>query len=167
MFSRFFSPATLGLAFAGSDDRSMVRSTSTLFRTQASRLFANDSTVSRKEMIARYEKALSLPTDLKRRKLVFQKHNASCHRLGGGGGIMEDSPCRERLCCYRCSIQDRCKNASATAGWAATKVIGRPPFMRWRLAVRLKFFRSDLPGKRSELYHYPCVSWRVQFTLPG
>src|SRR5262249_60114664 len=63
----------------------LLRHADAKIRARATALFAGGSTGPRKEVIARYEKALSLPADLKRGKLVFQKNCASCHRLDGEG----------------------------------------------------------------------------------
>jgi putative membrane-bound dehydrogenase-like protein len=63
----------------------LLRHTDDKIRTRATALFAGGPAGPRKEVIARYEKALSLPADIGRGKLVFQKNCASCHRLGGEG----------------------------------------------------------------------------------
>ncbi len=63
----------------------LLRHADAKIRQRATALFTNGSPGPRKEVIARYEKALSLPTDPMRGKLVFAKNCASCHRLGGEG----------------------------------------------------------------------------------
>jgi putative heme-binding domain-containing protein len=63
----------------------LLRHADAAIRRRATALFANGPAGPRKEVIARYEKALSLPTDPTRGKIVFQKNCASCHRLGGEG----------------------------------------------------------------------------------
>jgi putative heme-binding domain-containing protein len=63
----------------------LLRHADAKIRARATSLFAGGSAGPRREVIARYEKALSLPIDLMRGKLVFEKNCASCHRLGGEG----------------------------------------------------------------------------------
>jgi putative membrane-bound dehydrogenase-like protein len=63
----------------------LLRHADARIRARATALFAGGSAGPRKEVIARYEKALSGPADETRGKLVFQKNCAGCHRLGGEG----------------------------------------------------------------------------------
>jgi putative membrane-bound dehydrogenase-like protein len=63
----------------------LLRHADAQVRARAAVLFAGGSAGQRKEVIARYEKALSGSADFKRGKLAFQKNCASCHRLSGEG----------------------------------------------------------------------------------
>jgi putative heme-binding domain-containing protein len=63
----------------------LLRHADARIRTRAAALFGGGSTASRREVMARYEKALSLPASSRRGRLVYQKNCASCHRLGGEG----------------------------------------------------------------------------------
>jgi putative heme-binding domain-containing protein len=63
----------------------LLRHADVKIRARATALFAGVPVGLRSEVIARYQKALSLPASPARGKLVFQKNCAGCHRLGGEG----------------------------------------------------------------------------------
>jgi putative membrane-bound dehydrogenase-like protein len=63
----------------------LLRHPDARIRQRATALLGSAAAGPRKEVIARYERALSLPASALRGKLVFQKNCASCHRVGGEG----------------------------------------------------------------------------------
>jgi len=62
-----------------------MKSSNTAIREQAIKLFSGEVPGPRKDVIAKYQSALTLPSDPSRGEIVFKKHCLTCHRLGTQG----------------------------------------------------------------------------------
>lgn len=63
----------------------LMKSTNPEIKKQATQFFASDILSPRKDIIAQYQPALKLETDLARGKVVFKRDCLTCHKLGKEG----------------------------------------------------------------------------------
>ena len=67
----------------------LLRSTDAQVKELATNLFSNAAPSPRKEVVTKYQAALSLKGDATRGKKVFETACATCHRAGDLGGLAE------------------------------------------------------------------------------